>query len=63
MDKRIRLTVDEFEALLFEIYKNGFDVGAHTSYYNLGQSPYEHQLKKHFDDLMFKLKLRTQPEK
>jgi len=55
----IRLTVEEFEILLFEVYKHGFRLGTHTHSNNMSADPYEHTLKEKFDKLMYDLKLRT----
>ena len=43
------------EALLFKIYKHGFDMGVHWKINNIGSNPYEHILKEKFDLLMTKI--------
>ncbi len=56
----VRLTAEEFEALLFEVYQRGFYMGVHRKANNIDTpSPYEHALKEKFNALMYELKLKT----
>jgi len=57
----IRLTSDEFEALLFEIYKRGFNMGVYRKSNNIDSpAPYESALKEKFDLLMYEMGLKTE---
>jgi hypothetical protein len=55
MTAAVKLTQEEFEALLFEVYKRGYYEG--QRHYPVEWS--EDTLKRIFDSLMHELKLKT----
>lgn len=54
--RNVHLLVDEFEALLFKMYKEGYVKGGH-SHSNWPDSI----LKQHFEELMYELNLKARP--
>jgi hypothetical protein len=57
-EKPTSLTTEEFEALLFEVYKKGYTRGARYGYWVDSKVP-EEKVRVDFNELMYEFKLKT----
>lgn len=55
----IKLTTEEFEALLFEVYKRGLERGIYDGLHKQRTFFPKGVAEKHFNELMVELKLKT----